>query len=210
MEIICHRGYFESSNEQNSLTSFEKAFNNGFGIETDIRDANSEIVISHNIPSGNETPLEDLLKLYKEIGNNLPLALDIKSSELQYPLRELLDKYQISNYFLFDMAIPDAIKFAKDDNNIIYARQSEYEMAPNLYEESSGIWMDEFYSDWIDINHIEEHKKNGKKVALVSPELHGKEHLNRWAAWKKIEQKLDYELSICVNYPNEANLFFNK
>jgi len=209
MEIICHRGYFDSSSDQNGLPAFEKAFKNGFGIETDIRDYNSQIVISHGIPNGNEPTLEKLLEIYKKIGKNLPIALDIKSSELQEPLSKLLEKYEIENYFLFDMAIPDAIKYTKIDDIKIYTRQSEYEMTPNLYKESSGIWMDEFYDDWIDIKHIEKHIKNNKQIALVSPELHGKDHIKRWSAWKKIEQKLDYRLSICVNYPNEANLFFN-
>lgn len=209
MEIICHRGFFEFKNEQNSLISFKKAFQNGFGIETDIRDYNSNLVISHEIASGNEPTLEDLFKLYRKLGNNLPLALNIKSSELQKPLKKLIDTYKIENYFLFDMTIPDAIKYLKSKDIKIYTRQSEYEIEPHLYEKSAGVWMDEFYSHWINASCIEKHIKNDKKVVLVSPELHNNERLTRWNIWKKIEQNLDCNLSICVNYPREADVYFN-
>ena len=38
MRILAHRGFWNSKEERNSIVAFEKAFQNGFGIETDIRD----------------------------------------------------------------------------------------------------------------------------------------------------------------------------
>ena len=50
MQIISHRGFWKSKNEQNTIISFQRSFENGFGIETDIRDLNGKLVISHDIP----------------------------------------------------------------------------------------------------------------------------------------------------------------
>ena len=38
MQILAHRGFWREKKEQNSLASLAKAFEMGFGIETDLRD----------------------------------------------------------------------------------------------------------------------------------------------------------------------------
>ncbi|EOW0926690.1 hypothetical protein ACN2DH_001486 [Campylobacter upsaliensis] len=38
IEILAHRGFWREKNEQNTLASLAKAFDMGFGIETDLRD----------------------------------------------------------------------------------------------------------------------------------------------------------------------------
>ena len=38
IEILAHRGFWREKKEQNSLASLAKAFEMGFGIETDLRD----------------------------------------------------------------------------------------------------------------------------------------------------------------------------
>lgn len=50
-------------NEQNKLVAFKRAINFGFGIETDIRDFNGKLVISHDLPNINSIKLLELLKL---------------------------------------------------------------------------------------------------------------------------------------------------
>ena len=76
IEIIAHRGWWKVEDEKNTKIAFERAFDNGFGIETDLRDIKGEIVISHNMPKGNEMSFEDLLKLLDS--RDLTLALNIK------------------------------------------------------------------------------------------------------------------------------------
>ena len=53
----------EKKNEQNKLVAFKRAINSGFGIETDIRDFNGKLVISHSLPDTNSIKLSELLKL---------------------------------------------------------------------------------------------------------------------------------------------------
>ena len=57
LKIIAHRGFWLEKSEQNSLKAFKKAFENGFGVETDVRDFNGELVISHDIATKNALPL---------------------------------------------------------------------------------------------------------------------------------------------------------
>ena len=47
-EIIAHRGIWTKVEEQNSPLSLRNALSKGFGIETDLRYFNNEIIISHD------------------------------------------------------------------------------------------------------------------------------------------------------------------
>ena len=82
MEIISHRGIWDNSNQMNTLDSFEKSFQLGFGIETDLRDLGGEIVISHDIPKNDAPTLEAFFEMYKDFQNEPRLALNIKADGL--------------------------------------------------------------------------------------------------------------------------------
>ena len=78
MIILSHRGYWKDfQTESNKRVAFDRSFDLGFGTETDLRDINGNIVISHNMPNGDEMTFEDLLQIMN--GRNLPLALNIKA-----------------------------------------------------------------------------------------------------------------------------------
>ena len=61
LKILAHRGLWTIENEKNTIEALRNALEEGFGIETDIRDCCGEIVISHNPPKGNEPRLVDIL-----------------------------------------------------------------------------------------------------------------------------------------------------
>ena len=46
MIILSHRGFWKTKDEKNTITSFKRSFDCGFGTETDLRDHDGEIVIS--------------------------------------------------------------------------------------------------------------------------------------------------------------------
>lgn len=211
MQIISHRGYWRANAEKNKINAFERSFNLGFGTETDIRDFNGELVISHDIPNSSIEELiyvDDFFKLYKSIGNNLPLALNIKSDGLQEMLKNLIIKYDISNYFVFDMSIPDTLGYMKRDINY-FSRQSEFEIMPSLYKECRGVWLDEFVNHWITPEIIEEHLKKNKLVCIVSPELHGRNNIQEWANYKNfITNQFSENLILCTDNPEDAKKYF--
>ena len=50
IKILSHRGYWKKVEEKNTIQAFENSFSHGFGLETDIRDLNGKLVVSHDIP----------------------------------------------------------------------------------------------------------------------------------------------------------------
>ena len=57
--------------------------------------------------------LDEFLDFYNSFDSNLPLALNIKSDGLTMYIKKSLEKYQIKNYFLFDMSVPDLMEYQK-------------------------------------------------------------------------------------------------
>jgi hypothetical protein len=210
IEIISHRGFWKKDYDQNTADSFTRSFQSGFGVETDIRDLNGDLVISHDMPKNEHQPLtlDSFFELYKKINSSSTLALNIKSDGLPLLLKDKITKYHIKNYFVFDMSIPDMVGFIQNSLNC-YTRQSELEKTPALYQESSGVWLDELYSTWITEEIIEEHLKNNKKVCIVSPELHGRSFAQEWTKYKHMSKENPvFNITICTDYPDKARNFF--
>jgi glycerophosphoryl diester phosphodiesterase len=209
MKIISHRGYWKDIYDKNSLDAFRRSFEKGFGIETDLRDFDQGLVISHDMPSKNSTGLDSMMQIYAELECNLTLALNIKSDGLQEILFKKLSFYNIKNYFVFDMSVPDALNYLKLGFKV-YTRHSEYEQYPAFYEKAKGVWIDEFNGHWINEEIIHRHIKAGKEICIVSPELHGRDYDEAWQEYKNIENTYNLNmLSICTDYPLKAQKFFN-
>jgi hypothetical protein len=208
MEILSHRGYWKTPEEKNTRVAFERSFRLGFGTETDVRDRLGELVISHDMPDSNALSLDEFLSIYAEIGNDAPLALNIKADGLQAKLREALSQYQVENYFVFDMAVPDALGYLRADLTA-FTRHSEYESRPSFYEQAAGVWLDCFHSEWFEAQDIRNHLTAGKEVCLVSPDLHRRPHEPFWA-WLKLEGLAHTEgLMLCTDFPEAARAFFH-
>ncbi len=204
MNIIAHRGFWVSEAEKNSPLAFQRALEHGFGIETDIRDFQGALVISHDIPNASCQTVEDFFKQCISFTHGT-LALNIKSDGLQAPLQALLARYHIQNYFVFDMSIPDAMGYLRQDM-VAFTRQSDHEPTPFLYEKSAGVWMDEFTSHWITPAAIQAHFDKGKKVAIVSPELHRRTYEAEWNEYLWLK---DRPLALlCTDFPDKAKRMF--
>jgi hypothetical protein len=193
--------------EKNSENSFINSFKLMYGTETDVRDFNGGLVISHDIADESCMEINSFFDLYNKHTGKV-LALNIKSDGLASLLSKTLNKHEIENYFIFDMSIPDTIGYLKLGMKV-FIRQSEYERELPFYEECTGVWLDSFLSVWYDLQLIEHHLKNGKKVCIVSPELHNRDYINLWEILKTSGlQKVD-GLILCTDKPVEATNFFN-
>jgi hypothetical protein len=208
MIILSHRGYWKTPAEKNSITAFERSFDLGFGTETDFRDMHKSLVISHDPPDGDALPAGNFFEILASRNSLLPLAVNVKSDGLQSLLKEQLERYNIQNYFLFDMAVPDAIVSIKYGLRV-FTRHSDVETDPCFYRDAAGVWVDAFYNDgWISQEVILRHLDAGKQVCLVSPELHGRNHLSFWERLVVFPFANHPNLMLCSDIPEEAQAFF--
>ena len=103
--------------------------------------------------------------------------------------------------------------FAQNGLNF-FTRISEIEQKCALYDEAQGVWCDEFYSHWISESTILTHLENGKKVAIVSPELHKRQYLSARRDYKQIIESNalsgDSRIFLCTDFPHLAKEFFNE
>jgi hypothetical protein len=211
MEFLAHRGWWVDAAEKNSRRAFERALEAGYGIETDIRDFQGELVISHDIPVGSAMRCAEFFELYKRYESAPLLALNIKSDGLQAKLEALLAEYDVTNYFVFDMSVPDTIGYIRRGMNT-YCRVSEYETDPPFAEEREGLWFDAFTAQEINFEQVCAALDRGESACLVSPELHGRNYNAVWKSWRdqlNRHQNLAGErLAICTDLPRDAQDFF--
>ena len=209
MQILSHRGYWLNKNEKNSQIAFQRSFEAGFGSELDVRDYCGEIVISHDIAGPEALPFSEFLLSYLPYKDKLFLAVNIKSDGLCPKIVDMLKLHAISNYFVFDMSVPDALTYIACGMNV-FTRESEYEVYPPYYDAACGVWMDELCSPWITEEKISLHLKNQKQVSIVSPELHNRDYIGAWLKYKKIACSIaDNKLFLCTDFPEQARHYFH-
>lgn len=210
MNIIAHRGYWLKSEEKNTFSALCLALEKGFGVETDIRDIDGRLVISHDMPTiSNVLHLDDFLEFYSSQKFHATLALNIKSDGLHIRLNDMLMRYKVENYFVFDMSVPDTFGYL-DLCMKTYIRRSDFEYHPELMYLSDGVWMDELKRAWISKVSILKLLEYTKKICIVSADLHGREFFHQW---QQIKLAVDFigvdNFMICTDKPDAAERYFN-
>jgi hypothetical protein len=206
MKIISHRGYWKELTEKNSEAAFRRSFTFGFGTETDLRDMDGEVVISHDPPRTGAMDFSAFLQSYQACGGNLPLALNIKADGLQAMVKNCLERFSVSDYFVFDMSVPDLLGYHKAGIPF-YTRMSEHERIPVLLDEASGVWLDAFDSEWYQDEDFLSLARAGKSVCIVSPELHRRQHLQLWQRLRNLDNNDCGNLILCTDCPEDARTF---
>ncbi len=200
MQIISHRGWWLQPEEKNTMAAFERSFSRGYGTETDVRDLDGQLVISHDMPrSENKLALEPVLALAQK--HKVPLALNIKSDGLAQALHNALSRYPGLEWFVFDMSVPD-MRSHLTVGNTTYTRCSDVEQQPTYIERASGIWLDALDTPWLDATSITRVLSWGKPVCLVSPELHQRDPLHLWTELRALADTT--RLTLCTDRPDQA------
>lgn len=205
MNILAHRGYWKHAGEKNTVRALERAFENGWGIETDVRDYRGELIISHDIGTESCPLFERVLEAYRRIGSKAFLAVNIKADGIQGLVCGAIRKYGVTNYAVFDMSVPEQVVYRRE-RIPYFTRQSEIEEIPVLYEDAAGVWMDGLERDWICREAVSVHLKRGKRVGIISPEIHGRANLNLWADLRGLDSGGVY---LCTDMPAEAEGYFH-
>lgn len=200
--MLAHRGLWNARQSPNSLPALVAALDAGFGVETDVRDCNGQLVISHDPPHASALKLEVFLAHYAHASHRELLALNIKADGLAPQLAELLDRYSVANYFCFDMSVPDHLQYLRVGLQT-YARVSEYEPAAARLPGCQGVWLDGFESDWfLQDATLEELVVDGQQVCIVSPELHRRDYRLAWFQLQRLEGRFPDQIALCTDAPS--------
>lgn len=206
MLIFAHRGLWKSAAEQNAMVAFTAAFELGFGIETDLREYKGKLILAHDIANGNELDFESFLRLMD--GRNLPLALNIKSDGLSWLIKKMLLKYNHSNYFAFDMSIPELVVYLNSKINA-FTGLSDIVTQPPLLKQCEGVWLDCFEAVWYRPETIDKLVASGKKVCIVSAELHKRSCETQWQLIQQCKYLKTDNIMLCTDFPQKAKAYFH-
>ena len=203
--ILAHRGWWKTLEEKNSFQALKRALEAGFGIETDFRDADGRIVISHDLPDGDSLSAKAFFELYSQLGVSGRLALNIKADGLQSYLVDLISSAHatLETMFAFDMSVPDGIQYI-EIKFPVYTRLSEFEEDSLLLDRAAGVWLDNFTGEYPQVAQAKKLLTNGHRVCIVSPELHGRDHLALWDEIAIAKLHKDPLFELCTDFPLDA------
>lgn len=153
------------------------------GIELDIRYHENDLVLHHDPfkhHENNPERFDDFLKSWKHEG---PMILNIKTEGIEMQCIELMNKYNIKNWFFLDLSMPffaiyaekatkGEIKgFSPENLAVRYSEREAIEYAVGFKGKAAWVWVDCFTYLPINDNAYNTLKEAGYKICLVSPEL---------------------------------------
>jgi hypothetical protein len=200
MRILTHRGLWHAKPEQNTPAALRLSFERGWGIETDIRDRDGALVVSHDCPNEASPLLADCWPCWSAMASpERPLALNVKSDGLAAQLAPLVSGLPADSAFFFDMSVPDMRAYLKLGLPV-YTRHSDAEPVPAYYPDCAGVWLDALDGPWPMEAAICRHLDAGKAVAVVSEELHGRPCDRQWRMLKSFRD--EPRVLVCTDHPS--------
>jgi len=198
VKVLSHRGYWRSASEKNTAQAFGRSFALGYGTETDVRDAHGRLVISHDMAGAQAMALAEFLRLAR--GLRAPLAMNIKADGLAAELARAFTGHGL-DWFAFDMSVPD-MRAHLQQGNPVFGRMSEVERDPPWFDALQGIWLDGFEGLWFDAELVRSLLGRGKRVCVVSPELHRRAPEALWQMLAPLREAPG--LMLCTDLPEQA------
>lgn len=166
------------------------------GVEIDLRPEGNKIILHHDAFSVGED-FEEWLKHYK----HSLIILNTKSEGMEERILELMQKFQINDYFFLDLSLPFMIKYLNKGIRKIAMRFSEYEpieFAMRFAGKAEWLWIDCFNDLPLNKDNYELLSKHFK-LCIVSPELQG-HSLDRINEFKLKLQGLNID-AVCTKKP---------
>lgn len=146
--------------------------------------------------------LDELLTEHARRAPLTTLALNVKADGLAASVSEQLRLHATRHVFVFDMSVPDHLSWLKVGVPS-YTRWSDVERAPVLRERSTGVWLDAFTDDdWWEAVDVHHELASGRRVALVSPELHGRAPEMVWDRVLGAGLQSHPRLALCTDRPH--------
>lgn len=204
MKIIAHR-----INTVSQLKSVPK----NFGIEVDVRYHEDELVLHHDPFHHHQSPKpENFAEFLTHYECEGPIILNVKTEGVEEKCIELMNEFQIKNWFFLDLSIPYFVKYAKlaesafikgfgpENLAVRFSEEEPIEYALNFSGKAKWVWVDCFTKLPLDDNYYKKLKQAGFKICLVSPELQKfpLERIFEFKAQLK-EKKID---AVCTKNPD--------
>jgi glycerophosphoryl diester phosphodiesterase len=204
---LAHRGLWAEADERNTLAAFRDAFAHGWGVELDVRDLDGALVISHDPPNAGALAFDAVVGAYVEHGCPGRLAVNVKADGLETLIAGALRPVDPARWFAFDMSVPDSLRYASAGLPY-FTRHSDVEPEPALYDGARGVWLDDFHGGFVTEERIAAHLAAGKQVAVVSPELHKRDHAAAWDEWRRWPVWASAQVHLCTDHPTQAQEVF--
>ena len=169
------------------------------GVEIDIRTFGSDLILQHE-PFVPGAKLEDWLAHF----NHQMLIVNLKEDGLESSILDLMENFEIKNFFFLDQSMPSLYKVSKLYPDFCAARISDIESIETVLKSNAGwVWFDSHSGDWdfVKKSGLELSKLKIKKC-LMSPELQRVDFELELNALKLIIE--EYSLSfdaVCTKYP---------
>lgn len=163
MQFIAHR--INTSQDLHNIST-------EYGVELDLRDFGSDLILEHDPFKGGEL-FEEYLKNYR----HNTMIVNVKSERVELRALELLKKYNITNFFFLDSSFPMIINLSRQGETRSAIRFSEFEGLDTVIavqKRVEWIWIDCFTYLPLDQAMYQKLRATGLKLCLVSPELQGR------------------------------------
>ena len=150
------------------------------GIEVDVRYHENKLILHHDPYNHHQDTIDSLETLLSNWENNGPIILNLKSEGIEEQCIDLMEKYNIKEWFFLDMSMPFMVKYTlqqerKNLNPHNFAvRFSEFEpleYALAFQDRAGWVWVDCFNKCALNIDVYHQIKKANFKICIVSPEL---------------------------------------
>lgn len=175
MKIISHR--------INTISQL-KLVPKEFGIELDVRYHEDELVLHHDPFSHHKSPKpENFSKFLAHYNCEGPMILNVKTEGVEERCIELMNKFQIKNWFFLDLSMPYFVKYSKlaeslaikgfgpENLAVRFSEEEPIEYALNFAKKAKWVWVDCFTKLPLDDESYNKLKQAEFKICLVSPEL---------------------------------------
>jgi len=204
MKPIAHRGLFKTAGAPNSLSALEAALAAGFGVETDLRSYQGTLYLSHDpIMDSAQAPRFDRFLAIAEKYPGLTSFINIKEDGLLPALIGEKARLEKLGFVFFDMSVPQLVQYSKTFSpKQLCTRFSDFEPVPSGLDVCDWIWVDGFSKN-PDRAALASLVRHGKKLAIVSPELHGRPHNEFWTGLSGTKEIGPDSVFVCTDFPQQ-------
>jgi hypothetical protein len=145
---LAHRGLWRTREEQNAPAALKLSLEEGYGLETDIRDRDGVLVVSHDCPDATAPRLSDVWRDWTALAHaDRPLALNVKADGMAAAFVDLVRDLPPEAAFFFDMSVPDMRPYLTLGLPV-FTRHSDVEPVPAYYDKCRGVWLDALDGPW--------------------------------------------------------------